>query len=773
MESRARWIGKHAQRIVFGLSRMEFRLIALILVPTGLPLLIDFLMGITHVRGIVEGVFVVKRGFEVSSFAALFLALLFSSCPLEAKPTNRGEKKMVKPPIAKKVKHILEQHSDKRNDEYFWMNKRDSKEVLEYLRDENAYAEQVLKPTESLQNKLFEEMKSRIVEDESSAPVRFGDFYYYRRYNPGQEYPIAARKRGSLSAKEEILIDGNEWAKGHTYFQMSGTQVTFDHKLVAVAMDTTGRRFYDIKIKDLENNKLLPVEFKNTTGNFTWIKDNKTLYFTKQDPETLRAYQVYRFTLGVDKDPVLVFEEKDITYRVGVGSSKSGDKIFIGSSKRDSSEIRWASGEKPTSDFKIFYPRQENWEYDLNDGGDRFYILTNYNAENYQVMEAPLNAQSPADWKVVLPHSIDTLRQDLEVYRDFLVVEERSKGLTQLRVVPRGLKGKERVLDFKDPVFVVGLMGLPEYNSQEFRFSYESMNQPEVIFDEHYVSQKREVKKEKKVPGFNPSLYESRRLWAKAKDGREIPLSVLLKKGTKLSKNTPVLMDAYGSYGMSMEPWFRSSMISLVDRGFIFVVPHIRGGSEMGRYWYEEGRLANKMNTFTDFIAAAEHLIDEGYTSSKHLHISGGSAGGLLMGAVLNLRPELFLVAHAAVPFVDVLTTMLDESIPLTTFEYKEWGDPRIKADYLVMKSYSPYDNVKAQSYPHIFVTTGYHDSQVQYWEPAKWVAKLRDMKTDKNELIFLTEMSAGHSGASGRYESLKIIAKGFAFDLMLEGIDK
>lgn len=683
-----------------------------------------------------------------------------------------GEQTMLKPPQAMKKPERLEKHGDVRIDNYFWMKERDSKSVLDYLNAENAYAAQVLKPVEGLEKKLLEEMKSRIVEDESSVPVKRGDYFYYSRYEPGQEYPIHARKLKSLDAAEEVLADGNVLAKGHAYFSMSGA-VSPDHTLFAYAQDTVGRRFYDIKVREIATKKELGVEFKDTTGNFTWIADSKTIYFSKQDPETLRSFQIYRFTLGVDKAPILVFEEKDSTYSVWVFASKSKDKVFIGSNKRDSSEIRWASGKAPTSDFKIFYPRQENWEYDLEDGGDKFYILTNYKAENYQIMEAPVDSKGLSDWKVVIPESKDILRSGIDVYEKFLTVDERQNGLTQIRVFPRVSGQKERVLDFDDPVYEVALSGLPEYTSEEFRFTYESLNRPEVTYDENFVTGKRKVKKEKKVPGYDYHAYESRRLWATAKDGRKVPISLLVKKNTKISATTPLYLYAYGSYGYSMEPSFRSSVISLVDRGFVYAIAHVRGGQEMGRYWFEEGRLKHKMNSFTDFIACAEHLIAEGYSSPKHVHAEGGSAGGLLMGGILNLRPDLFGVVHAEVPFVDVVTTMLDESIPLTTSEYKEWGDPREKEYYDVMKAYSPYDNVKAQDYPNIFVSTGYHDSQVQYWEPAKWVAKLRELKTDHNELIFLTEMEAGHSGASGRYESLKMIAKGFAFDLMVEGISK
>ncbi len=681
---------------------------------------------------------------------------------------SQTKENVVLPIKAKKESTKLENHGVVRDDPYFWMNQRDTKPVLDFLKSENEYTNSILKPTEKLQEDLFEEMKSRIVEDESTVPVPVDDYFYYRRYEPGKEYPISARKKGSLQAQEEVLVDGNEWAKGFNYFQMTGVQITGDHKRIAVGADTVGRRFYDIRFKDAGAKDFLPLTIKSTTGNFVWANDNETLFFSRQDPETLRSNQIFRINVLKEKEPTLVFEEKDTTYGVSVWSSKNKAKIFIGSNKRDSAEIRWVAGDQPTGEFKVFLPRQD-WEYELFDGGDRFYILTNYKAENFRLMEAPFDSKGVSDWKEVLPKSKDILREGLELYEKFFVVEERQNGLTQIRVVQRDNLAS-KVLTFEDPTYVVSVLGLPEYKSEVFRFMYESLNRPEITYDEHYISGSREVKKVKEVPGFDASKYESRRLWATARDGRKVPISVLMKKGVELNRENPMLLYAYGSYGYSMEPYFRTSIFSLVDRGFIYAIAHIRGGSEMGRYWYEEGRLGHKMNTFNDFIDCGEHLIEEGYTSKDHLHIMGGSAGGLLMGAVINLRPDLFKSAVAAVPFVDVVTTMLDDSIPLTTFEYNEWGDPRVKKDFEYMLTYSPYDNVQPKNYPNLFVTTGYHDSQVQYWEPAKWVAKLRDLKTDNNTLVFFTEMDAGHSGASGRYESLKMVAKEYAFFLLMEG---
>ncbi len=483
----------------------------------------------------------------------------------------------------------------------------------------------------------------------------------------------------------------------------------------------------------------------------------------------MRAHQLWRFELGGGA-PVLIYEEKDTTFNVGVSASKTHNFVFMDIQKRDSSEWRVLDANHPKGEFRVFLPRENQHEYALDDGGDRFYILTNWQAKNFRVMEAKHSARTKAEWKEVIPHDAQILREELEIYENFLVLNERFKGLSRLRVRDRRTN-TERLLEFKDPAYELTLRGLEDYSSTDLRFAYESFVQPPAIYDEDLATGRRVLKKEREVPNYNPSKYESRRIWAKADDGTEIPISLVYRKGLKLDGKNPLLLYGYGSYGISNSVNFFSAAFTLCDRGFVYAQPHIRGGSEMGRDWYEQGRLKSKMNTFTDFIAAAEKLIADGYTSPEHLHIMGGSAGGLLVGAVMNMRPDLFKSVSAGVPFVDVLTTMLDESIPLTTGEYNEWGDPRKKDDYLYMKQYSPYDNVQRRDYPALLVTTGYHDSQVQYWEPAKWVAKLREFKTDQNPLLMYTEFGAGHSGASGRFEALKLLAKEFAFILMVEGI--
>jgi len=675
-------------------------------------------------------------------------------------------------PSAQKKPKKLEAHGDVRVDNYFWMNKRDSKPVLDYLKAENAYTKKMLKPTEALQAKLVKEMRKRIKEDESSAPVWHPPYFYYSRYVKGGEYPIVARKKDSLKAKEEILLDGNKLGKGKKYFQLGAAEESFDQTIIGYASDTVGRRFYDLYFKDTKTGKNLKDVIKNTTGNFVWANDNKTVFFVKQDPKTLRANQLFRYELGGKKKPQLVFEEKDETYSLSVEKGRSDSWIFLSSTKRDSSEVRFIDANQPMADWQIFYPRQPDFEYSLDDGGDQFYILTNWKAPNYRVMTSKAEPTAKEKWNELIAHDPKVYIDNLDVYKTHFCIQERANGLTRISVVDRK-SNKRRELTFPDPAYVVDLMGLPVYESAVFRFSYSSLNRPPTVFEENFVSAERTVVKEKEVPSYKADNYESKRLWAKANDGTMIPVSVMYKKGLELNGKNPLLLEGYGSYGISSDPDFYRNVISLVDRGFVYAIAHIRGGSEMGREWYEGGRLQRKKNTFTDFINVGELLIKEKYTSKEHLYAWGGSAGGLLMGAIINMRPDLFNGVIAAVPFVDVVTTMLDDTIPLTTSEYREWGDPREKEAYLYMKSYSPYDNVEAKAYPNLMIVSGYHDSQVQYWEPTKWAAKLRDLKIDNHLLLLYTDMGAGHSGASGRFQALNDTAREYAFYLMLEGIKK
>ncbi len=671
---------------------------------------------------------------------------------------------------AKKIPFKLDLHGDVRTDDYYWMNERDTEPVLDFLKAENQRTKEALQPVAHLQKKLYAEMRARIKEDDSSVPQKVDGYFYYTRYQTGQEYPVHCRRKETMEAKEEIILDENILAKGHEYLEVAAVEISPDQRFLAYAVDVVGRRIYEIHFRDLTTGKTLPDVVENSTPSLAWAKDNKTLFFVRQDLETLRAHQLLRFELGSGAAPELVYEEKDTTYNIGVSGTKTHNYIFMDIQKRDSSEWRVLDAATPKAEFKTFLPREMMHEYAIDDGGDRFYVLTNWQAKNFRIMEAAPTARAKSEWKEVVAHDPAILREQLEVYRDYLVVSELTGGLGQIRVRERGA-GTERLVNFEDPAYEVSLHGLDDYNSKDLRFAYESFVQPAAVYDEDLASGKRTLRKEREVPGYDRTKYESKRIWAKGTDGTPVPVSLVYRKGLKLDGKNPLLLYGYGSYGLSNSVSFFSGAFSLIDRGFVYAQPHIRGGSEMGRDWYENGRLKNKMNTFTDFIASAEKLIADGYTSAQHLHIMGGSAGGLLVGAVMNMRPDLFKSVSAGVPFVDVLTTMLDESIPLTTGEYNEWGDPRKKEDYEYMKRYSPYDNVTKRDYPHLFVTTGYHDSQVQYWEPAKWVAKLRDYKTDQNLLLMYTEFEAGHSGASGRFEALKLLAKEFSFILMVEGI--
>ncbi len=681
---------------------------------------------------------------------------------------KKGPPSMFKP--APKISHKHELFGDVREDDYFWMRERDTAPVLEFLRQENKRTAEALHEVEPLQKKLYREMRSRIKEDDSSVPQFHDGYFYYSRYNVGQEYPLHCRRKGTMEATEEVILDENEMAKGHEYFEVAAVEVSPDQRYLAFAVDYVGRRIYQIQVKDLQTGVLMPDKIEQATPSLAWAKDNKTLFFVRQDLETLRAHQLFRYELGTKTEPELIYEEKDTTYNIGCGISKTGNYVWLVIEKRDSSEWRMLDASTPKGAFKVFLPREQNHEYSVADGGDRFYILTNWQAKNFRVMEAPLSAKNKTEWKEVIPASPAIFREGIEVYASHFVVSERENGLGRLTVRDRA-SGQERSLSFPDPTYEVDAVGLEDYNSKYMRFAYDSLVQPPTVYDEDLATGQRTKRKEREVPGYNRDLYESNRIWAVAKDGAKIPISVVFRKGTKLDGKNPTLLYGYGSYGLSNTVNFRSSIISLLDRGFVYALAQIRGGSEMGRDWYEQGRLKHKMNTFTDFIASAETLISDGYTSKDHLHIRGGSAGGLLMGAVMNMRPDLFKSVSAGVPFVDVMTTMLDETIPLTTGEYNEWGDPRKKEDYLYMRQYSPYDNVTKQAYPNVLVTTGYHDSQVQYWEPAKWVARLRELKTDNNLLLMYTEFEAGHSGASGRFEALKLLAKEFSFILMVEGI--
>ncbi len=691
----------------------------------------------------------------------------------------------MKAPTAPKVSKKLEIHGDTRIDDYFWMRLSDDQKnaekpddqtqnVLDYLNAENAYRKDIMKSTETFQEELFKEMKGRIKEDDESVPYKYNNYHYYVRTEKGAEYALYCRKEGSLDAAEEIMLDGPKLAKGHEYFAISGRSVSPDNKLIAYGTDTVSRRIYTVKFKNLKTGEYLEDVLEGTTGGATWANDNKTLFYTKKDPVTLRSNQIFKHKLGTPQsEDVLVYEEKDDTFGTFVYKTKSQDYIMIGCYQTLSSEYRFVSADAPDDEFKIIQPRQRDLEYSVTHYGDDFYIITNDEAKNFKLMKAPVSSPGIENWTEVIAHRPDVFLEGVEIFKDFLVLDERKNGLSNIRIMPWS-GDAEYYLQFEDEAYSAGIGTNMDFDTEILRYGYTSMTTPRSTYEWNMRSKERELLKQSEVVGgHNPEEYESKRLYASARDGVKVPMSVVYKKGIKLDGSNPTLLYAYGSYGSTIDPGFSSLRLSLLDRGFVFVIAHIRGGQVMGREWYEDGKLLKKQNTFNDYVDCAKHLIAENYTSPEHLYAQGGSAGGLLMGAGINMIPELFNGVIAAVPFVDVISTMLDETIPLTTGEFDEWGNPKDKAYYDYIKSYSPYDNIEAKAYPNMLVTTGYWDSQVQYWEPAKWVAKLREMKTDDNILIMECNMDTGHGGASGRFAALKEYAMEYAFFLMLEGIEE
>ncbi len=680
----------------------------------------------------------------------------------------------INPPKAEKIAKNLEAQGDVRLDNYYWLNNPDDPKVIDYLNAENEYYDKMTAHTKKFKEDLFEEMKARIKEDDESVPYKLNGYYYITRFEKGQDYPIYTRKKGSLDAIEGILFNVNEMAKGYSFYNLGGMSVSEDNKLVSFGVDTLSRRKYDIYIKNLETGEIFPERIPLTTGSSTWGSDNKTLFYTRKDEKTLRADRIYRHTLGTDpsKDE-LVFTEDDDTFGTYVFKTKSRKFIVIGSYSTLTSEFRVLEADNPLGKFKVFQPRERGLEYNISHYGDNWYVLTNKDkALNFKLMKTSLDKTTKENWVDMIPHRMDVLLEDIDIFKDYLVVSERNNGLTQLRI--KGWNNKvDYYLPFDNETYTAFTTQNPEFDTKILRYGYNALNTPSSIIDFNMETKEKTILKETEVLGgkFDKDNYESERLWATASDGKKIPISLIFRKGIKKDGSNPLLIYGYGSYGSTIDPYFSTVRLSLLDRGFIFAIAHVRGGEYLGRQWYEDGKLLNKKNTFTDFVAASEYLVEQGYTSPKHLYASGGSAGGLLMGAIANIAPNLYNGIIASVPFVDVLTTMLDDTIPLTTGEYDEWGNPNDLEYYNYIKSYSPYDNVEAKNYPNMLVTTGLHDSQVQYYEPAKWVAKLRDMKTDKHLLLFHTNMEAGHGGASGRFESLKEVAMDYAFLLDLEGI--
>jgi oligopeptidase B len=664
----------------------------------------------------------------------------------------------------------LELHGDVRIDNYFWLKERDNPDVIAYLDAENAYTEKTLEPMRGMQDILFGEIKSRIKEDDQSAPYKRGDYFYYYRYVEGGEYPIYARKKGSLDADEEIMLDVNKLAGDAEYFAVRSFKVSPDDRIAAYGVDTQGRRFYDLYFLDLETGKLLPDTIDDTTSNFEWANDSQTILYGRQHPETLRSYRVFRHELGNTKD-TLVYEEEDETNYLSVNKSRSGKYLYLTSSHTLYTEVRYLSADSPEDEPTVFLARENDHEHFVTDGDDRFYVLSNDGAENFRILEVPLDNTSKDAWTEVLAHRDDVLIKNLEVFRNFLVVEVFENGITQIEVIERST-GESYRIEFAEDVYTAYADDNHEFDTTWYRYTYESLTTPESTYDFNIASKEHKLIKERPVlGGFNRDNYQSERLFATARDGAQVPVSIMYRKGMQKNGRNPLYQYGYGSYGSSEEPEFNADLLSLLDRGFVYAIAHIRGGSEMGRQWYYDGRQLSKKNTFTDFIDVSKFLIDEGYTSPEHLYASGGSAGGLLMGAVANMAPELYRGISTRVPFVDVVTTMLDEDIPLTSGEWDEWGNPAEKEYYDYMKSYSPYDNVQETAYPNILVTTSLHDSQVQYWEPAKWVAKLREFKTDDNLLLLKTDMAAGHSGKTGRFKRIEDTALYYSFFLALEDI--
>ena len=696
---------------------------------------------------------------EFSCLEAVFVALFFlvvTAC--REKPV---------PPRAKQIPKKLEKHGDVRVDPYYWLRERDNPEVIAYLEAENAYTEAMMKHTETLQNALYEEMLGRIKQTDYEVPEKLDDYYYYTRTEEGKQYAIYCRKKGSLDAEEEVLLDQNELAAGKTYFRIGVFRVSPNHQLLAYSVDTTGSEQYTVYIKDLRTGELLPDRIPNTYYSVQWANDNRTLFYNTLDAAH-RPFKLFRHRLGADpREDELVHFEEDEAYFLRVTKTRSRRYLLLRLESNTTTEVWYLDADQPDGRFRLIHPRQHEMEYYVAHHGEHFYILTNdAGAKNFKLMRVATRNPAKKYWREVLPHRKEVKIDQVELFANHLVVFERENGTERIRITDLRTQAEHEVA-FEEPAFAVMPTTNPDFNTSVLRFKYSSLVTPESVFDYDMETRTRELKKQEEVlGGYDPEQYVSERIFATAPDGVKVPMSLVYKKGLVKDGNNPCYLYGYGSYGAIIEPRFNSNRLSLLDRGFVFAIAHVRGGGMLGRYWYEDGKLLKKKNTFTDFIACAEHLVAEKFTNPKKLVIAGGSAGGLLMGAVTNMRPDLFRAVVAHVPFVDVLTTMLDPTIPLTVIEYEEWGNPNEKEYYDYMKSYSPYDNVEAKAYPNLLVTAGLNDPRVQYWEPAKWTAKLRALKTDENLLLLKTNMGAGHGGASGRYEALKERALEYAFVL-------
>lgn len=714
----------------------------------------------------------------------LLLLILVSACGTKEKQ-NDVKNINDDAPIAKKAPKELTIHDDTRIDDYFWMRLSDDQkksenpdaqiqDVLDYLNAENEYLNEAMSHTETFQDELYNEIIGRIKKDDQSVPVNDNGFSYYTRYEEGSEYALYCRKKLEDNAEEQIIFNGPKMAEGFSYYGIGGQNVSPNNQLMTFSIDTVSRRQYTIYFKNLETDKLLSDTLSNTGGSAVWANDNKTVFYTTKDSETLRQNKIFKHVLGTDQtQDELVFEEIDETFSCYVSKTKSNDYLLIGSNQTLSTEYRFLNANTPNGTWQVIQPRERDLIYHPDHYKDDFYIRTNLDATNFKLVKTPIKASSKDNWQDVIAHRSDVLLQDFDLFNNFLVLSERLNGLATIRI-KKWDESTDYYIAFKDPAYLAYPTSNIDFDTDKLRYNYTSLTTPNSTFEYNMDTKEQELLKQQDVlGGFSPNDYVSERLEATATDGTKIPVSLVYKKGISLGAETPLLLYAYGSYGSSTEPTFSSDRLSLLDRGFVYAIAHVRGGQEMGREWYENGKLLNKKNTFSDFINVGEHLVAQGYTSPKHLYALGGSAGGLLMGAIINMKPELWNGVVAAVPFVDIVSTMLDETIPLTTFEFDEWGNPKDATYYNYMKSYSPYDNVEAKNYPNMLITTGYWDSQVQYWEPAKWIAKLRALKTDNNLLVMDCNMETGHGGASGRFERYKRTALYYAFIMDLEGLEK
>jgi oligopeptidase B len=673
------------------------------------------------------------------------------------------------PPAAKIVPHVMTVHGDTRVDNYFWLRNKEDPGTIAYLEAENVYTQNAMKPTEDLQRALYDEMLGRIKQTDLTVPVKRDDYFYYTRTEEGKQYSIYCRKHHSLDSPEEVLLDGNELAEGFKYFRVGNFMVSPNHRLLAFSVDYEGNEMYTIRVKDLAGGELFEDEIPNTSYSLEWAHDNATFFYTVLD-DALRPYQIFRHTLGV-RGNALVYHEPDERFTVGLVTTRSRAYIFINIDSSLTSEVRYLRTDQPRGDFQMLLPRVQGTEYGVTHHGDSFFIRTNDAAQGFRVVEAPVSDPSKMNWKEIIPARSGITIESVTAFQDYLVTEERHRGLMQICI--RDFRdGQEHLIDYPEPVYMAELGANAEFSTKLLRFHYTSLVTPASVYDCNMETRDRELKKRQEVlGGYDPTQYQSERLYAAAPDGVEVPISLVYKKGFARDGHAPMLLYGYGSYGISIDPSFSSDLLSLINRGFVYAIAHIRGGMDMGKPWHEDGRLLKKKNTFTDFIACAEHLSALKYTSPRRLAITGGSAGGLLMGAVINMRPDLFAAVVTRVPFVDSLNTALDASLPLTVGEYEEFGDPSNPDFYFYMKSYAPYENVAAHEYPAILITSGLNDPRVSYWEPAKWTAKLRALKTDNHPLLLKTNMGAGHFGASGRYEYLKEIAFNYAFLLSVLGI--